>query len=313
MKKLFENKFVYTIVALLISIGFWCYVVVGTNPECTANLTVTNVVCEGLSELITNKELFFIGTPPEKIDVKVDGPWRMVSKANDDYVATVDFSGIKGAGEYTLKVKVTGPHGVEIKKIKPETINVTMDAGKKKSVPVLLDVYGKKRENYEIKLIDEFIPASGPTAVVSKIEGFDVKINTDAIEKTGEVMYKAVPFDSEGNEIFDKELTYDNIVPVQIERVRETDIIVDESIIPAYIKDKYNVSVELDKKTVRVVGEDKVLEENEKIEASLATVMISPSSVPQKATVNLIIPEGLHLAKDENGTVDISIKYDPVE
>ena len=311
MKNLLGNKFVHMVAALLISIGFWAYVVAGTNPVCTANITVSNVVCEGLSEL-TNKGFFFIGAPPEKVEVKARGPWQLVSKVNDEYVATVDFTGIKGAGDYKLKVKVTGPNGVEIKNVKPKTINVTIDAGKKKTVPASLEVMGKKTGEFEIELIDTNISASGPTGVISKIEEFKVEINTDTIEKTGKTLYKAIPLDSEGNEVVDKELTYDSSATVKIDRIKEADVVVDESLIPVYIKEIYNVSVELDRKTVKIAGDDKVLEETGKIEADISSVMLQPGTSPQKAKIKVVIPEELRLAKGESETVTVTIKYEPV-
>ncbi len=311
MKNLLGNKFVHIIAALLISIGFWAYVVVGTNPVCTANLTVSNVVCEGLSEL-TSKGFFFIGAPPEKVEVKVRGPWKLVSKASDEYSATIDFTGIKGAGDYKLKVKVIGPGGVEIKNSNPKTIDVTIDAGKKKTVPSYLEVYGKKANGFEIELIDTTISASGPSAVISKIKNFKVEINADAIDKTGKVMYKAIPLDAEGNEVVDKELTYDSSATVQIDRIKQADVVVDESLIPTYIKEIYNVTVEIDRKSVKIAGEDRLLEEIEKIEADLSTVMLQPGPMPQKERIKIKIPEGIRLAGDEAETVTITIKYEPV-
>lgn len=311
MKDLLGNKFVHMVAALLISIGFWAYVVVGTNPDCTANLNVSNVVCEGLSEL-TDKGFFFIGAPPEKVEVKVRGPWKLVTKDSDEYKATIDFTEIKGAGDYKLKVKVVGPGGVEIKNVKPNAINVTIDAGKKKTVPASLAIYGKKGENFEVELIDDMITVSGPTASISKIKEFKVEINADGIEKTGKVMHKAIPLDENGVEVVDKELTYDKSVYVQIDRIKKADVVVDESLIPAYIKEIYNVSVEYDPKTVRIAGEDAELEAVGKIEADLSTVMLKPGTTPQKAEIKVIVPENVRLAKNESETVAISIKYEAV-
>lgn len=312
MKKFLEKKFAHALVALAVSIGFWCYVVMGTNPVCTANLTVSNIVCDGLQEL-TDKGFFFEGDLPGKIDIRAKGAWKLVSKINEDYSAKIDFTGIKGAGDYTLKVKVTGPSGVEIKKVRPETINVTIDAGKTKKVGTTLSVLGKKASDYEISLIDESISASGPTSVISKIDDFKVEVNADSIDKTGKVMYKAVPLDADGNELIDAKLTYDKGVAVQIDRIKEVDIVVDESLIPTYIKELYNVNIELDRKTVKIAGEDKALDEVGKIEANLATVMLKPSENVQTAKIRLLVPENVRFAQGETETVNVSINYQSID
>ena len=86
MKKLFENKFFLVIVAFLISVSFWCYVVLGTNPTYTAWVKVPKVVYEGLAD-ITDKGFFFIGDIDEMasdIQVRATGARSLVTKSNED-------------------------------------------------------------------------------------------------------------------------------------------------------------------------------------------------------------------------------------
>ena len=312
MKKLTENKFVHAIIAILISIGFWCYVIVGSNPTYTANLSVTNVVYEGLADL-TDKGFYFIGELPGKIDIRATGARSLVTRVSDEYSAKIDFTNIKGAGEYNLRVKMETPSGVEVKNIKPKFIKVTIDSGKTKKVGVNVDIFGSKANEFEINPIEESISVSGPSSVISKITDFEVKINTDDIEKTGETMYRATPLDGDGKEVIDEKLTFDNIVKVKIDRIKTVDVIVDESIIPAYIKENYNVSVSVDEQKINIAADDSVLADTDKIEADISTVMLNPSQSPQKAEVYLIAPENTRLANGTAKKVTVTITYEPVD
>jgi len=312
MKKISESRIVHALVALLVSVGFWCYVVIGSNPTYTSNLTVTNVYNEGLSEL-TGKGYYFIGELPEKIEIRATGARSLVTKGSDDYSAKIDFTTIQGAGEYNLRVRVETPDGVAVKSVKPEFVKVTIDAGARDTVDVKLNVQGGKIAEFEIPSEVEPITVSGPKSMIDEIAYFKLKINTDTIAKTGQLNYKAIPCDEEDKEVVNEKLTFDNNVTVDIRRIKKVDVVVDESRIPDYIKEHYNVTVTVSEPKVKIAGEDSVLAENDKILADISTVQLAPSLGSQKERVKLIPPEGTALAKDSEKTVEVIIEYEPID
>ncbi len=308
IKRFLKSKVCYILLALMISVGLWCYVVINENPTYTGTLTTTNVIKHGLSDL-TDKGFYTIGDLPASVEIGVTGPRNMVTKVSDDYSAEIDFSGIKGAGEYSLNVSVNAPSGVTVRKIKPDSIVVKIDVGRTKKVETRLNVIGNAPENFELSLVDKDISVSGPSSVISKITDFEVTVNTDEINDTGIKIYHATPLDSEGKEVTDENLTFDNLVNVNIAKVKALDIVVDESLVPAYIKDAYNVEFVLEKEKVRISGDMDRLENIQSIEADISGVVFNPALGTQKISSKYIVPKEMSIANGEEKTVGITIKY----
>ena len=308
LTKLLDSKPFLMVLAIIISICLWSYVVINDNPTYTASLNITNIEYAGLSDL-TDNGFYVIGDLPASIEVKATGARNLVTKVSDEYSANIDFSGIKGAGEYSLRVGVSAPSGVTVKRVRPESIKVKVDVGKTKRVDTHLTITGKNADRYEISLIDEDISVSGPSSVIASITKFEVTVNTDDIAKTGRAMYKAKALDADGREVTNEKLTFDNIVIVNISEVKAVDVRVDETLVPESVKALYDVEISVNTSEVRLVGEKEDLEKAEAVQVDIENVYFDPSLGVQKITAKLDLPKNTSLAAGEPETVTVTVKY----
>ncbi len=307
ISKLFESKLFQVIFSFVAATAVWAYVVINTDPQYTSNLNVTNIEYFGMNEL-TDNNFYIIDKLPENIEVRVSGSRSLVTKITDGYVAALDFSGITNAGEYTLDVKVSVPPGVELHKVKPESIKVHIDVGKTRTIETKLNVLGKNVSNYDVELNDKYIDVTGPSSIVDKIERFDINVNTDEIKKEGKVKYEVIPSDSKGNVLTDK-LTYTKTVDVSIRGIKTVDVSLDKSKIPEDITSKYKLDAEFSKKSVRICGNSEKLKSISDIKVDLSNIEFEPVLEEQKFEAKLKLPEGVELKNPEDNKVNVAIEY----
>ncbi|MBQ3053926.1 MAG: hypothetical protein IJC89_03370 [Clostridia bacterium] len=308
LSKIFENKIVQMIFAVAVSIAVWSYVVITDNPQYTENLTVTNIEYAGMKG-ITDNDLYMLDDLPRGIEVRVTGSRNLVTKITNGYSAKIDFSGIYGAGEYDVPVTVTVPSGVTLKKIKPETIHVSIDTGKTRHIPTSVNITGEEKNGFEITPVDKEIAVSGPSSIVSKIAKISVEIDTKNITDEKQQKFYGVAVDSSGEVILDERITFDNSLKVDVKRIKEVPIAFTDSDLPEAITGMYETDIHLNKKFLKVYGEKDALEKLEKLKIDVRNMIFDPVLKEQEITGKVILPEGITLGENGENKVIITITY----
>ena len=154
MEKSKNRKVWQFVIAILTAIILWVYV---DNQVATdAILSVKDVPVEftGEDTTLANKNLMLLSGYDTTIDLKLEGPRRVLWQMNTDAIRIVaDTSSIDSTGVQTLGYTIVYPdnvsrNAVSVKSASAYTVTVTVGELYTKEVPVYCDVNGEVAEGY---------------------------------------------------------------------------------------------------------------------------------------------------------------------
>ena len=160
MKTNKKNRQAFNIVlAIVLAIGLWLYVVDVENPTGSAHLRDLPVQLQG-EEILEENGLMVTDLSDEHMDVKVNGKKKTFMKLHKKNIAlTVDVSTITGAGVWTLTCKLDFPPNVS-----PDSISVADWNGLKVTVTV------EKKESRAVPIRGEFIGTEAEHCLAGHVE-----------------------------------------------------------------------------------------------------------------------------------------------
>ncbi|HNR66224.1 MAG TPA: CdaR family protein, partial [Atribacterota bacterium] len=143
----------------------------------------------------------------EKISVGVKGPQNIIENLTPSkIIGTIDLQNILEAGEYILGVNIITPKNVEIMKIIPENIRVTLEKIINVEYSVDYNLIGLPEKGYSLKEEPEIVPIevliTAPESVHKIINQVKVDIDISGINKNISREEKIIVYYSDGkNEI----------------------------------------------------------------------------------------------------------------
>ena len=193
------------ILAVLCAVVIWVYassVDTTTTTKNFSNLAVTNKYA---AELVENYNISVISGNDALVDITVEGKKNTINKlTEDDIVTYVDLSGITEAGEYTLKVNVNVPNGVNVSVCSPSSVTVFVDEEVSESKPVKTSTtFVKSDSDY---MVDERIETptvmvTGPKSVVDSVSCALLNIDLGTLSSSVDVVSRITLVDNYGNEV----------------------------------------------------------------------------------------------------------------
>lgn len=318
IKSLFTANIGLKIVALLMAVLLWAYVLNDENPYRVKSVTGVNLSFEGEAELLA-KGLCVRGNRSDilkNVTVAVKTQIANYSSLGTSQVnATVSLRNISEARTYELPVvaSVSSGYGV-IQSISPGTITVEIDSLVKKTIPITPIFEGTLPEGYwadmEASSVTARIDIEGPKTDISTVKRaecfIDLSNSTSLLYST----YDLVMYDG-NDEVVDGSIIVGTIpsatvrVPIYPEKYVPIDLQTALTGVDALQNNRHDVmSVTSSPETVRIVGEAAVLEKIDKL--SVTPVDVSSQTDFESYTTSLIIPEGVRLP-DENTTVSIGV------
>lgn len=126
------------ILAFIIACGLWVVISVLTFDTITNRINNIDVVTVPTA-FMTQNNLQITSELDEKVSIVIEGKRYDISDLSaDDFTAEVDLSTVRGAGIYSLPLKVTSKSNRElsITSTNPELVNVTLDEFISKEFPV---------------------------------------------------------------------------------------------------------------------------------------------------------------------------------
>ena len=105
-----KSKIVTMIIALLISIALWFYVVTVKNPETEATITNIPVTFSGMEELNEDRDLIVTSGLDTTVTLRLSGRRSEISKLSEDNITlTVDLTRIARAQTYSMNYTIDYP------------------------------------------------------------------------------------------------------------------------------------------------------------------------------------------------------------
>lgn len=212
LNKIWESKWFYRLLAALLAVLLFAYVNAdGLNPSQRASETTSAATTERTLkvplQLKADTDKYFITGYPEKVSVKLSGATSLVTMTANtlNFKVIADLSKL-GVGTHTVKLTQSGLNKDLTYTIKPETVKVTIQDRKTKTMPIQVK-YNKDSiaAGYTAatpKLSQSTVSVTGGKGEINRVYQIVANVNLTANTKTDvdqDVLLQAL--DSAGNTV----------------------------------------------------------------------------------------------------------------
>lgn len=300
------------IIAVLIAVVLWLYVVSINNFEESFKIRDIAPSFTGLDELMTSKNLMVVGE--YSVDVEVFGSRRDILSLNEsDIRVEVDLSKITSAGTYELPYTVSLPSSAyAIRSKSPQKLNIKLDEEDINLVPVKLNTDDLAADGYvvdkgNINIVPRELKLTGLQEEVDKIAYAEANLSQKDVKSSvsGKLSYSF--YDVEGKPIKDISVKADyDVLDVTIPVLKTKEVPFSLEIQGSESFKKY-VNYTFEPATIQIAGEEGVIDQMTSLVAG--TIKISEISSGIKKSFTVTPPEGILNLSGEM-TVTAAIELD---
>lgn len=206
-----KNKIPRILLAMLISVFLWLYVVTVVDPNDTKVVYSVPVTYENMTSL-TDNNLVMTAGQNATVTLKFYGRRSDLNNlTSESLTVTADVSRIKSEGEQNLSYTVTLPdsvsdNNVQLTERTPSRLTVNVERAVEKQVDVEVDISNEVADGYvadleATKISPETITVFGPEAEVSKIDSARVSLDIGGVTETVDNSFPYQLVDSDGNAV----------------------------------------------------------------------------------------------------------------
>ncbi|MDD2483701.1 MAG: CdaR family protein [Eubacteriales bacterium] len=196
-----KEKTINIILAVVIALILWAYVIGEVNP--TTTQVIDNVSVELLNvQSLTSRELAVSGDSDFTVDVVIQGTRADIAAMDrDEIVAEADLFGWS-EGQNRVPVTVTVPEDVELVEVRSDKIDVKIERLVAVSKVVEISYTGVLPETQEVGAVEikpEQIEVTGAKSDVSRVQKIRVTVPMEKLSAEGAtVQAEVLPVDREG-------------------------------------------------------------------------------------------------------------------
>ena len=309
-----KNKILTALLAALIAIALWAYVITVERPESENTFYYVPVVLDG-ENVLQDRGMMITSDTDLTVTLKLAGKRSDLNKLkSSDIAAVVDLSRITEAGDkkLTYSVSIPGDSNIEVVSRQPEDVALTITEWAVKEIPVDLAYEGRVSEGYYVdrqsaSLEYETVTVTGPKSIISQIEQAKITLNLDdRIETISESLRYAL-CDAEGNPIEDvSSVTTDRgeiRVTVSIQQLKELKLVY--NVLDGGGLTATDVTVTADYATITVAGSTAALVDLDEI--NLGTVDLGEVPESTELVLPIKLPEGV---SNQSGFTVVHLKVE---
>lgn len=199
-----KNDRVNLVIALLIAIGLWVYVLGDVNPQ--DKVTIKNVPITFLNEnTLEDEELVLLSVSDSVINVTVSGQRSDTKNVNiSDIKVYADLEGYN-EGEHTIRLRVVGPDNVEISETSKQKITVIIDELVTEKKPVSTTLTGNTNDDsepYIVQVSKEEVNVTGAKSLVDSVVKLTAPLDASKVGDNLKAFdVKLTPVDANGNTV----------------------------------------------------------------------------------------------------------------
>lgn len=301
-----KNNKVNIIIALVMAIILWVYVLGDVNPDTTT--TMKNVPIQFLNQDAMEASGFvLIDSDYYRTNVKYNGKRSDVNKVDEsDFSVTADLEGLR-KGEYKLKLVVTGPENIKIDSLSVEKITVNIDQWAEETRKVDAQIVNQISDETEPAIYQvsrSELKISGGQSLLDKVKYLRADLEADKIGPDLKAYtVKAIPVDENGAEVMG--------VTVEESNVSVTAVLLAKKTVPLTTvfegRNEGGIERKIEcPKTITIKGMMKDIEGIEGVTSepiNLAEVYES-----SRFDIKPLLPEGVVVASNSSGMyADISV------
>lgn len=283
------------LVALVVAVILWAFVMNDQNPPIEGNFKVKLLVTNAPHDCQVTYET-------EVIEMRVKAPRDMFVNAEDD-----DFSAyihlVNGeTGSQKCRVHAVMPQGFELVGLDPEYVEVILDPIEQKSMPVEMIVSGTTAPGTTVAHIEQpvkFVTVEGPRTVLQKVSRIIcyVGLSGNSADFTADV--PLVVIDDESKQMYGVTVSPESVeVGVQLARGLSRKVVDIKPVTANNLPEAYEiVAVKCDPEKIEVAGKEELIDKVLSVETE--PISLSDVSKDTDKSVSLRLPEGVTVTDGE--------------
>ena len=303
LRMLFQRNLPAKLIALVVAVVLWLFVMNEQNPQIEGSFTVA-------VNLLNAPEGYKITQEEKSVKIKVRGARSFfVSAEPESFKAYADLAGLD-SGEQRVKVKVVLPQGFELVDTQPENISVTLDKIVRRSVRVDLIVTGSAAAGYTVAKISQAATSAvieGPESRVSEVDRIIGYVGLSGNREDFITQVPLMPINSDGKAVEDVDLLSRSVeVSVQLARGLSRKVVAIRPVLDGAPPEGFTLGdVQVEPTKIEIAGDAALIAKLASIDTEKIT--ISDMKGSGKKVVHLAIPEGVAISNREV-TVTVELK-----
>ncbi|MCD8376545.1 MAG: hypothetical protein LUD69_06340 [Oscillospiraceae bacterium] len=192
-KKILNSKLLYALLAVLISIGLWFYVVVVEEPDSTIEISGIPITFTN-EDVLEERGLMITDGQDQTVTLTVTGPSTTLAQLNNNksnITLSIDVSRITSAGEQQMAYTISLPTGyslrVTVTDRSPSNVGFTVSNCVSKEIQVYGSFTGTLADGYmrdEFEITPGTITVSGPEEEVKQISYALVSLDGEELSES---------------------------------------------------------------------------------------------------------------------------------
>ena len=314
-----RNKIISLLLAVVIALSLWVYVVTTVTPEDSQWIRNIPVTFANEDGLFSDRNLTLTQGRNATVDLKVYGKRQDLLKlSNSNITITADLADVLGPGEWQLRYTVEMPETVSDNDISIEArstyeVDVQVDLLSVKEIPVQAVFQGSVADGYvqdPIELEYDTLEISGPQDQVSQVDHAQVVLERTNLSKTVSDSLAYTLVDADGNEIASDEIhcSVDKIgVMMTVSLVKDLPLTV--QFIDGGGATEEHVVSSIEPSTITVKGSAEDLEGMNSLNIGNIDLSTVPTNTAYTGTFNIVLPDNLtNMTGEETADVTVELK-----
>ena len=314
-----RNKIISLLLAVVIALSLWVYVVTTVTPEDSQWIRNISVTFANEDGLFSDRNLTLTQGRNATVDLKVYGKRQDLLKlSNSNITITADLADVLGPGEWQLRYTVEMPETVSDNDISIEArstyeVDVQVDLLSVKEIPVQAVFQGSVADGYvqdPIELEYDTLEISGPQDQVSQVDHAQVVLERTNLSKTVSDSLAYTLVDADDNEIASDEIhcSVDKIgVMMTVSLVKELPLTV--QFIDGGGATEEHVVSSIEPSTITVKGSAENLEGMNSLNIGNIDLSTVPTNTAYTGTFNIVLPDNLtNMTGEETADVTVELK-----
>ena len=319
-----NKKWLSMLLALVVSVGLWVYVVTVENPQ--DDRTISNIPVNFVGEDLLREDYDLLITQtnaPTGVSLDFFGKLAVLNKLTEnksEMAINVDVSSLRAVGEYPFTFDiydVTLPpsvsvHDLELTSNNPRQVVISLEKLARQPVPVKVLTEVDIVEGYTAdRLAQNYteITIEGPEEAVKQVSYAQVILKRENVDQTITATLSYQFVDAKGEIISNPDITSEvKEIEVTLPILLYKDVPLEVPVIDGGGATEDDVLIEIEPKTVRLSADPKVLEGIQSIKlpaVDLSSLMTNKEDIARLIT----IPEGCtNLSGEQEAAVSVQIK-----
>ena len=297
-----KNKLLKILLATVLSIGLWFYVITVVSPESEKTYYDIPVVLQN-KNILSERGLMVV-SDEMNVTLALKSDRTILNELNESNInVIVNVANIESPGTYKLTYNIVYPGNISDNEISVQSsstdlITMKIENRINKTVPVVVDYgdtavplgYTADKENAELD--HKEIEISGPESVVSQIEQAIIRVDLNNQTKTLAGEYQFALCDKQGEAVNAEKVTLSTETinfMLKIQKVKEITLKLD--VIEGGGATSQNTTITMDTTLIQISGSDALLEGlDELVVGSVDLGMITEDA---SMTFPIVLPEGV--------------------